>query len=249
MARTKYYNPTTQLWEYADSNPLPTGTADGDILVNENGVWVSKPKWQMIYQPVEYIQSSENQRIDTGVYLNSRTRMVVESSMTYTASSFKVAGIMSWDSTYQGVCCYGNVQQHAGYLSVIYKSFVLSSGASENDWIHTTVQNDGQKHTIDLQNGSQKVDNVEFGTDTINGAFNSVFDISLFARHNNTTSYSPYIAEKIYSAKFYDGDTLIRDYIPVYNIYTGEAGLYDKVNNLFYGNKGSGTFTKGADVN
>jgi len=42
MARTKYYNPTTQQWEYADRNPLPTGQ-DGDILVNENGVWVAKP--------------------------------------------------------------------------------------------------------------------------------------------------------------------------------------------------------------
>lgn len=44
MARIKYYNPTTQRREYADNNPLPTGQ-DGDILVNENGVWVAKPKW------------------------------------------------------------------------------------------------------------------------------------------------------------------------------------------------------------
>lgn len=25
MARSKYYNPTTEQWEYADNNPLPTG--------------------------------------------------------------------------------------------------------------------------------------------------------------------------------------------------------------------------------
>jgi len=25
MARSKYYDPTTQQWEYADRNPLPTG--------------------------------------------------------------------------------------------------------------------------------------------------------------------------------------------------------------------------------
>lgn len=42
MARSKYHNPTTGQWEYADNNPLPTGE-DGDILVNENGVWVAKP--------------------------------------------------------------------------------------------------------------------------------------------------------------------------------------------------------------
>lgn len=42
MARSKYHNNTTQQWEYSDRNPLPTGQ-NGDILVNENGVWVAAP--------------------------------------------------------------------------------------------------------------------------------------------------------------------------------------------------------------
>lgn len=45
---------------------------------------------------------------------------------------------------------------------------------------------------------------------------------------------------ELYSMKIYDGDTLIRDYIPHY--YNGEYGLYDLVGAHFYGNVGGGTF-------
>lgn len=44
MARIKYYNPTTQQWEYADRNPLPTGTADGDILAWDETAGAYLPK-------------------------------------------------------------------------------------------------------------------------------------------------------------------------------------------------------------
>lgn len=45
---------------------------------------------------------------------------------------------------------------------------------------------------------------------------------------------------ELYSMKMYDGDTLIRDYIPHY--YNGEFGLYDLVAKRFYKNLGGGTF-------
>lgn len=36
--------------------------------------------------------------------------------------------------------------------------------------------------------------------------------------------------------------------VPCYCIQSGEIGMFDTVNNVFYGNAGTGTFTKGADV-
>jgi len=53
---------------------------------------------------------------------------------------------------------------------------------------------------------------------------------------------------KLYSCRFYDNGTLTRDFMPCYNKYTGAIGLYDKVNGVFYPNKGTGTFLKGPDV-
>ena len=50
---------------------------------------------------------------------------------------------------------------------------------------------------------------------------------------------------KIEYVKMWDKGVLVRDLVPCINPY-GEVGLYDVVNNKFYGNSGSGTFKAGA---
>lgn len=47
-----------------------------------------------------------------------------------------------------------------------------------------------------------------------------------------------------YPCKIYENGVLIRDYVPCINA-NSEYGLYDKVDKLFYGNAGSGSFTGG----
>lgn len=61
---------------------------------------------------------------------------------------------------------------------------------------------------------------------------------------SNSASDTGVIA-KIYYLKIYDGNTLVRDFIP-YVSDDGEYGLYDNVTNQFFGNAGDGTFS--ADV-
>ncbi len=46
---------------------------------------------------------------------------------------------------------------------------------------------------------------------------------------------------KVYYLKIYDGDTLIRDYVP-FITQSGECGMYDFVTKKFYGNDGVGAF-------
>ena len=53
---------------------------------------------------------------------------------------------------------------------------------------------------------------------------------------------------KLYYVKIYDNGTLVRDYVPVKRISDGAIGLYDKVNKLFYGNDGTGSFGAGPEV-
>lgn len=51
---------------------------------------------------------------------------------------------------------------------------------------------------------------------------------------------------KIYSAKMYSDDTtLVRDYMPVQRYSDGALGLYDKIEQKFYENAGSGAFISG----
>ena len=59
---------------------------------------------------------------------------------------------------------------------------------------------------------------------------------------NTVGSVSVQASARLYSCQIYDGNTLIRNYIPCIND-VGEAGLWDNVNSVFYGNAGSGSFS------
>ena len=49
------------------------------------------------------------------------------------------------------------------------------------------------------------------------------------------------------SSQIYDNGTIVRNYIPCQTS-SGEIGLWDDVNEVFYGNAGTGTFTAGPVV-
>ena len=49
---------------------------------------------------------------------------------------------------------------------------------------------------------------------------------------------------KLYYCKIWDNGSLVRNFIPCKNT-SGTLGLYDAVNNVFYTNAGTGTFTAG----
>lgn len=51
----------------------------------------------------------------------------------------------------------------------------------------------------------------------------------------------------LYSCKIYDGEALVRNYIPCKSPLS-EVGLYDLVEAQFYGNAGSGSFTAGPEI-
>ena len=46
----------------------------------------------------------------------------------------------------------------------------------------------------------------------------------------------------------YDGDNLIREYIPCYRKSDGKIGMYDMASGQFFTNAGTGEFLKGEDV-
>lgn len=59
-----------------------------------------------------------------------------------------------------------------------------------------------------------------------------------------TLSNSNWAKYKVYSCKIWDNDIIQRNLIPAKNT-SGTLGLYDAVNNMFYTNAGTGTFTAG----
>jgi len=77
----------------------------------------------------------------------------------------------------------------------------------------------------------------------------SVCPIYLFALNNNNspTQYGPGCA--IYVMKFYDGDTLIRDYVPAKRLSDGAIGMYEMVTSEFIENaRENSSFIAGPSV-
>lgn len=84
-------------------------------------------------------------------------------------------------------------------------------------------------------------------TPSIVGSINC--HLPLFAFRRNNGSCSGFTSMRLYSCKIwktiaYEGTPLVRDFIPCKNA-SGEVGLWDDVNSVFYGNAGTGTFIAG----
>lgn len=101
-----------------------------------------------------------------------------------------------------------------------------------------------QKFTIDKNKNIVNVSNCSTLTQKVQ-TFTSPLPLVIFACDSSNEGV---ILNKggmrVYSFKLYDNGTLIRDFIPCINP-SGEYGLYDVVNNQFYGNAGTGSFTGG----
>lgn len=70
--------------------------------------------------------------------------------------------------------------------------------------------------------------------------------IYLFARNWNSEKCISKM--KLYSAKFYKNNILVRDFVPMLDNNAGSVGLYDKVNKQMYLNIGTGNFIGGGIV-
>ena len=66
--------------------------------------------------------------------------------------------------------------------------------------------------------------------------------LALFAMHNGTSSYTCYSSVRLFYAKIWDGDELLRDFAPCVDC-NGKAGLYDSVTErMFYLGSNNNTF-------
>ena len=202
------------------------------------------------YQEVEYIESSGNQWIRTGV--SAYHLLKTETDFAFTSwdnsNEFAMGGIYSYDN-YTKSCRMEIVE--------IYKPRDNYFGFGANGgFFNSTLTVDTAKHKVEIDNvnGYIKFDGnyVATFTTTTSSPNDSSKDICLFAFHNNSSTGTDQIlakcSAKVYSCKIWKSGTLIRDFIPCYRISDSVIGLYDMANNQFYTNSGTGTFTKGADV-
>lgn len=168
------------------------------------------------FRQVEYIQSSGEQYIDTGFKPNNNTRLVLSANNDSSSSAWVYGAWNGANNAAFGLLVSGI------YYGTTSASVTVSTGNLAVDHNRNAYSVNGTVGTITAQ------------------TFTCNYPIYLFALNNIGSPSGGRFYGKLYSCQIYDNGTLIRDYVPCINP-SGEAGLYDLVYGVFYGNAGSGT--------
>jgi hypothetical protein len=176
------------------------------------------------YQEVEYIESSWTQKINTWYTTNSNMRVVCEFYTTNTANDNVIFATENWSWAWSNyILCFTN-----------NTDFLIGTN-SETKFTGTPLST---KHKVDFSLSSITLDSTTITKSSSVGTYN----ISLFQWNTKAGKV------RIYSFKAYTWTTLERDLVPCYRKNDSVIWMYDLVNNTFYTNAWSWTFTKWPDV-
>lgn len=193
------------------------------------------------YQEVEYIKSTSDggQCIDTGVPgENSNLRIDISYMWDVVPAEGSYQNIISAYINETSNCT-RIVQYGAGRTYVDVNIRANRSIAYRGARVAGTRYNESLTRTYYDVNGERLVI-----TETATGSSND-HNLHLFSSSAHRTFAK---SLRLYNCKLYDGNTIVRDFVPCYRKSDDVAGLYDVANDVFYPNAGTGSFTVGPDV-
>ena len=187
--------------------------------------------FRYLYTELDYIESDGDQYIDLGFKANQDTRAIIKAQATD-------------EGTFQtGYRLFGarNSASRRGFFISTSSNKLYFDYDNQGSTISTFLM-DNNLHTYDFNKNNVYVDETLIKTFNYT-EFTNQYNLNLFGGNSGGTIVSK--SWKIYSFKLYDNDVLIRDLIPCYRNSDNEVGMYDKVNNEFYTNDGTGIFVAG----
>ena len=187
------------------------------ILSGDDVLW-SKNSYQLL----EYIQTSGTQYINTGVVPSPNSRVICDFQATDKDSENHIFGSRQSSSSR----AFAFSIRSSGTWRFGYGSGYTGSKSADTN-----------RHTVDVNKNVCTLDGSVLYTKDYE-EFTGAYTIHISA----VKAAGIYEGRaKIYSCKIYDDGTLVRDYVPCTNA-DGEVGMWDKVNDVFYGNAGTGKF-------
>ena len=187
------------------------------------------------YTQLRYIKSSGAQYIDTGVAPTLETKMW--------AQGFFLAG----NGGFYPIMGSSNPSCQMGSYKETGAGAAFNSFGNQTDkQIPTALLAGEQPPTIEIDKNGATITtegvvavSVSFSATTMSGS--AATHIALFGR-GNSGSFERFAKAAIYRAKIYDNGVLIREFVPCIQKSNNEVGMYDIVNDVFYGNDGTGVF-------
>ncbi len=181
------------------------------------------------YSPLQYIQGTGTQYIDTGVYGTTDTQRIVID--------------VAWDD-YSSWQAMGFANSNNGLvirLGNIVGTGLFFTAQMTGTWVNVpcNVSAGDDWHEFDIQSGSQKFDSSQLSTNTIGGWNRNFY---LFALNASWTSGSAFCKCKIKACKIYINGSLAHDYYPALRTSDSKPGLYDIIESNFKTNAGTGEF-------
>lgn len=188
------------------------------------------------YIPLNYIQTTGTQYIDTGVGSNVNN-ITIKTKVNFIGT---VGGYDSflWSSNDGDSTGLGDL-----YGDSKYSRFTYYYGSSSSNFGTFSY---GVDYEIESIQTTDKIDTVINGTSytLTRSASAGSNNITLFKR-GSVNSF--YFYGKLYYMQIYVDDTLVRDYVPAKDM-LGNICLYDRVSKEFSYNKGTGSFGSGGEV-
>lgn len=179
------------------------------------------------YTKLQYIESDGTQYIDTGLKANNNTRieMNCEILSDNSANGESVLTIFGARSS-------GSVKNFSLIYDLDNDRWSYGYGSTRS---YLSSNNPVGKYIVDANKQYCYLNN-----DTLNNTtstFSCEYNMYLFALNDNGDAMWT-TTGRIYSCKIYNNDVVIRNFIPCKNV-NGDVGLYDIVNDDFYGNSDS----------
>ena len=187
------------------------------------------------YTMIEYINFTAGQLINSGV---------IPTRDTTTQVTFKTSTNGTW--LFGSRSGYGTTDTYAMHLYTAGNSLwfqIASSSTPQQSYNYS-----GNKVTVKVDKNYMWVNGTQLNSTAFSSSGFTTSSWPLYfggINENGSGTDRPFIGQ-IYDIKIWQGSTLVRDYVPCVRNSDGVAGLYDKVENKFYTNSGTGSFGSGA---
>ena len=190
------------------------------------------------YTELQYVESVGSPYLDTGVVPATTTRVVCDFRYVAVPTARSRNG---WTSTVSGAFWFGTdgtVSSASHFGASVSANFAVAD---------TGVALDTGRHTFDISTTAIKFDGAPVANPgTAYQGAGSGETMYLFAsRHPQSGTVGAGGKLAIYSCQIYDGDTLVRDFVPARRASDDAVGLYDKTpgaEKVFYTNDGGALY-------
>lgn len=181
----------------------------------------------MAYTPIEYIESTGTQYIDTGYYAGTKTKLELLITKSDGSNRYLCGARTAWLNGNFGI-------SYDSDYEFVYTE-CLESGIvySEKDLIITEIP------TI-------TVNGVSVAGGGVSTEYDCIYPLHIFAMNNAGTAYK-FASIKLYHMKIWDDGTLVLDLIPVLDE-NNVACLYNKATGTYLYNAGTGDFVAGNPI-